>query len=213
MDPLAKFLSKTDYHQLLEDAANALFIGVTVITAVAWGVARVRGSERWMKRLRAIFIVSASLAILPVLWRMGWLTRTVTWPVWGLVLYVISVPLILLGIGYLILVVREHRHPAATPVSHFPAHGALWRIEDGMPDPPPICPLCLADMRTWERVRGAIEFWRCPTPDCKHPGVSWPEWDRGPLINEVRALYTGEMRRRTLRKLLSHGKEPPSPPK
>lgn len=186
----------------LADLGSIAAIVSVPLMLLAWLVTRERFAEFWKKRFKPILITTVVLAGLVVLWRIGWLNwlrYQVTWPIWGLLLYPVVLLCVLVGIVALILYIDNRRNPQSTqeyPATpeYYTIYGARWYLSGRTFRRPPVCAQCRMEMRKMPAVLQRLEVWKCC--ECGHE-IRWDVREKGGLLEDVRARYNAELRRRT----------------
>ncbi len=187
----------------LADLGSIAAIVSVPLMLLTWLVTRERFAEFWKKRGKVILAITVVLALV-ALWRIGWLNwlqYQVTWPIWGLLLYPIVLLCVLIGIGLLILYISDRRRPKATqehPAApeYYTIYGARWYLSGRTFRRPPVCAQCRMEMRNiaMPDIVQRLEVWRCR--ECGHK-IRWDVREKGDLLEDVRARYNAELRRRT----------------
>jgi uncharacterized integral membrane protein len=180
----------------LQDWANlATIVGLAFTVAARW-ITRERFSGFWAKYFKGILVVLLLLAGLVQMWRMGrldWLARSVTWPLWALIVYPFVVIVVLICLLALAIAIDDRLHPREKRWAYFTAHGVRWYRTSGGFHGPPVCAECLMEMRRADDSRSGCEIWECRQCGAR---LSWDRRQHGDLLEDVRARYNAELRRR-----------------
>lgn len=88
---------------ILNDLASIAQIISVPLMLLTWLVTRERLAQFWRKWHKPIFAVTVVLAIWGI-WRLGWLEwlpNSISWPIWGLLLYSVTLVVIVLALMFL----------------------------------------------------------------------------------------------------------------
>jgi hypothetical protein len=187
----------------LEELNTVTTIIVTAIspllTVLTWLVTRERFATFWKRWGWWIIVSVMLLSILFFCWRQGWLMwlqLTVTWPLWGLILYSVGLYIVRKAVLSLISMLSENRQ-STTDSDFYTIHGARWYADSqsGLLGRPPVCATCLMAMqnKSTPGFHGFPEMWVCR--ECGHT-INWNTKNDGDLLEDVQARYGAEQLRK-----------------
>ena len=174
-----------------------------LLTILTWLVTREKFVGFWKRWFKTILGTALVVSIFIFVWRIGWLnwlSNTVTWPIWGLVLFAIGVLLSPILIILLILLVSSKKETNNQPTkverpNYFVIYGARWYLSkyENSFEHPPVCANCLMEMRNTSLPGyfDSTESWECR--QCGHR-IQWNRKENGDLLEDIAARYNAELR-------------------
>jgi len=175
-----------------------------LLTLLTWLVTREKFVDFWKKWFKTILNVALAVSAIMLSWRVGWLnwlSNTVTWPIWGLILFAVGVLLLPILIVLFVSFLENKKETnneetsTLTKPDYYVIYGARWYFSkyDNSFMRPPVCANCLMEMRNFEMSEyfSYIESWECRKCGYK---IRWDVGNKGDLLADIASHYNAELR-------------------